>query len=204
MKIKKNFVAILMIICLCMVSNISVLATQPTTEEKSEMTSEKASDKEVIAFMEALSEEEKNHFSNVDMNAFLKSLSKEDFEVFTTAVDAGIMPLLDEGSVTLNKSTNANPTGSFTMTNPGYWTKKTYASFDLISDSASDTAQMMITSGSKYTASYTVTRGNSPVHTDFDNGLLSTKSTMTVSYWANFIGGGNQRTMTLKCWAWTL
>lgn len=191
-KTTKRFFTFFMAMCMIFVTATAAFAAGSDTNEVSVV----EANAETIRTYLAESEQD------IDVEAFLAATSDDNLQLLAAAIDDGIMPLLDEGSVTLYASDDLNQSGSFSMTNPGYPFKKTYVSYDLITPRVNDWAQMQVISGTAYTAVKKVTKSTSPVPDDFQNSLFS-RSTMTVNYWACFrntyVGE-----MTLKCWAWVL
>lgn len=188
----KRFFTFLMAMCMIFATAATAFAAAPTANTTS------VAEANVETVRTYLNESEQD----IDVEAFLAATSDDNLQLLASAIDDGIMPLLDEGSVTLYASNGLNQDGSFSMTNPGYPFKTTYVSYDLITPRVNDWAQMQIISGKSYTTAQEVTKSTSPVHDDFPNSLFS-RSTMTVNYWACFrntyVGE-----MTLKCWAWVL
>lgn len=204
MQLKKSFMALLMVLCLSVLSMESVLAADQDAVEETYNVAE-VTTMSVDDFVSSLSETELEAFSDVDLLAFLNSLSDSELQAFEAAVNSGVMPLLDEGSVTVYYSGGSNQNGTFSLSNPGFPLKKTYISFDLITNRSEDVSTMTAVCGQATVGPCTVTKGNSPVHGDFSNFPAYSSSTIVVQYGAHFHATSYSKdSMTLKCWAWVL
>lgn len=211
----KRIMVITMAILMCTSWNISALAMTTEFDTSDNLTGKNNSvmaanpvhvtEKEVESFVTALPQSVLDNYEDVDFEAFLSSLSVEDFETFQKAINDGIMPLLLEGETTVTGALGDTISGTFSAPNGGKTNGKTYFSFDISSTSSDDVAIMSLSTNNFASAKYNVYNGHSTPNpsVSFNNGW--TLKEITVHYDAFFHGGGNrQRNMVLKCWTWSL
>ena len=201
MKIKKQFLSILMVVCMCTATSTTAFAIEsgPSNMGAEVVLSLTEQETYETALLEA-------DYLNYEFPKGAVVIEQSKYGVmYYIPGEESIMsntdtptPYLNDGRVTIDASKNMNQSGSFTASNPGSLFKRTYGSFDVVCKNSKSTAQMMFLCGSFNTHAVQMSTGNSPWHFDF----VSSKSTATINYWANCADRVND--MTLICWLWTL
>lgn len=114
---------------------------------------------DVENFVTALPQSVLDNYKDVEFEAFLSSLSVEDFEMFQKAINDGIMPLLLEGETTVTGALGDTISGKFSAPNGGKTNGKTYFSFDISSTSSDDVAIMSLSTNNYTSPRYNVYNG---------------------------------------------